>query len=406
MRVIPLKIEDSNEASRLMLSLGVSSEGIRILSSKSISAAFAIEGISSWEANIIKQHLLSFGSDCAINRAALLKNVKTSIIVFGNVTQLRKLCDKLKDQPFKLKEVSRQLTLCLDNLFKKEFAVRVRHKIIKIKEPLVCGILNVTPDSFSGDGLLNTTRLGSAAFKDVLLRAAEKMISGGAAMIDIGGESSRPYSLPIREAQEIKRVIPALIAIRKEFKNILISVDTYKYNVAAAAIDEGADIINDITALRKSPKIAALLKKHRLGCILMHTKGMPKDMQRAPHYQDVVGEIIDFFEERLAFCAAQGIAKEQILIDPGIGFGKRLEDNCAIIAQLYKFKKFGLPIFIGLSRKAFIGEILNAKVNERLMGTVAATATAIAHGAAIVRVHDVQEISQALGVLAAIAKYH
>jgi dihydropteroate synthase len=389
-----------------MISLGVSTEGVNILSSKSISAAFAIEGISSWEANIIKQHLLSFGSDCALNRAALVKNIKTSIVVFGNVTQLRKLCDKLKNQPFRLKEVSRQLSENLDNIYKKEFIWHTRRTLVKIKKPLICGILNITPDSFSQDGLLKTAQLGSPTFKDLLLRKVEEMVTEGAAMIDIGGESSRPYSLPISETQEIQRIVSALSVIRKEFKDILISVDTYKYNVAAAALEEGADIINDITALRKSPKIASLLKKYRLGCILMHTKGMPKDMQRAVRYADVVGEIIDFFEERLTFCVAQGIAAQQLVIDPGIGFGKRVADNCAIIAQLYKFKKFGLPIFMGISRKSFIGKIIDADVNDRLMGTLAATIVAVTGGASIVRVHDVKETSQALKVLSAITREH
>ena len=389
MRITPLKIESQNQARDLLKTFGVSPEGIKILSPKSVSIAFKLEGISSWEANIIKQHMLSLGSDSAISRDALVKRIKTDTLVFGSISQLKKLCDKLKNQPFNLRKISETIFASIDNMFKKDFSFKCRKKELRINKPFVCGIINITTDSFSGDGLLSSGRKSN--IKDSVLIKAGQMVRAGAKMIDVGAESSRPFSKPIKEPQELKRIIPAVKALRKEFKKILISVDTYKYKVAKEALDAGADIINDITALRGSPRMAELIVRYKAGCILMHMRGKPSNMQKNPYYKDVSGEIIDFFSERLDFCTKKGIKREQIMIDPGIGFGKRLEDNLKIINDLYKFKMFGLPIFLGLSRKSFIGKALGLSVDKRLNGTVAANVFALSRGANILRVHDVRE---------------
>ncbi|UCC95373.1 MAG: dihydropteroate synthase [Candidatus Omnitrophota bacterium] len=402
MRVVPLKIESKAEAKQILDHLGVSREGMRILAPKSISVAFKVGGISSWEANIIKQHLLSLGSDSAINRSALLKKVKTSTIIFGNVSQLRRLCNKLKHQPFNLKEVSGTISRYLDNLFQREFLFCARNKVVKIKSPLVCGIVNVTPDSFSGDGLLGKTQNSKLKIQNLALRKVGEMVKQGARIIDIGGESTRPFSKPVRDQEELRRVIPALKAVRKEFKDILISVDTYKYRVAKEAIEYGVDIINDITALRNAPQMASLIKKYKLGCILMHMRGRPKTMQIHPRYKDVMEDIIDFFGERIKFCQERGIQKAQILIDPGIGFGKSVEDNLKIIHELYKFKIFGMPIFLGLSRKSFVGKTLNVGVEKRLVGTIAASVVALIQGVQVLRVHDVGQTQEAIKIVSAI----
>jgi dihydropteroate synthase len=401
-KLIPIEIKNEKDTQKLMTSLGVSKEGIGIMSAKSRHCSFKIEGIRSWEANIIKQHLLSLGSDAAIERDALVKNIKTNAFIFGNVSQLRKLCKKLENQPFGLGQISKELVFCLDNINKEEFVFLARDKVLKIKKPIICGIVNITEDSFSGDGLLKKCQPTSSKLKELVLRKAEVMIKNGAKIIDIGAESSRPFSRRINDAEEIKRIITALEIIRKKFKTTLISVDTYKYSVAKKAIDYGADIINDITALRSDERKATLIKKHKLGCILMHMKGSPSTMQINPRYKDVVKEQIDFFKERLKFCSQKGINKDSILIDPGIGFGKRLEDNSKIINELYKFKIFGLPIFLGLSRKSFIGKILNVDTGQRLVGTIAASIIAINKGANILRVHDVAQTAQAFKVAAQI----
>lgn len=398
MKVIPLKIENESAAKVLMRSLGVAKEGIEILSPKEVFAVFKIEGISSWEANIIKQYLLSLGSDAAINREALIKKIKTSAIVFGNISQLKKLCDKLKNQPFSLKEVSAELLSALDNVFKQQVWFKTRDKIFKIQKPVICGIINLTPDSFSGDGIFNQAKDG-AIVKDLALKKVEGMIKNGAKIIDLGGESSRPFSSPVKDGEELNRVIPILKVLRKEFKEVLFSIDTYKYNVARRAVDEGVDIINDITALRGDVRMVSLVKKYKVACVLMHMKGRPKTMQIKPKYKDVVEEIIDFFEERMEFCEQCGIDEERILLDPGIGFGKSVGDNFKIIKELYKFKVFGRPIFLGISRKSFIGKALRADANERLIGTLSASIISAAGGGDIFRTHDVIETNQAFKII-------
>ena len=398
MRITPLNLENKEEARKIMSSVGVSAEGLRILSPKTIHAAFKIEGIKSWEANIIKQQLLSLGSDAALERKALIKNIKTSILIFGNLSQLKKLSEKLKDQPFTLKEVSQSISAYLDSLGQKEFIFEARGKVLKIKKPIICGIINVTEDSFSGDGLMDKGQNSKLKVQKLALEKAEEMVKAGARIIDVGGESTRPFSSPIKAGDEIKKVVLVLKVLRKEFKKVFLSVDTYKYPVAKAAVSEGVDIINDITALGNSPQMESLIRRYKLGCILMHMKGKPQTMQVSPSYKDVTAEIIDFFKERLKFCYKKGIKKSQILIDPGIGFGKRIEDNVKIINELYKFKILGLPIFLGLSRKSFIGKILNAGTKDCLVGTIAASMISLTNGANVLRVHDVRETAQAIKV--------
>jgi len=400
MRISPLQISSQEQAQKIMASLGVASEGAKIMSPKVLRAAFKVEGINSWEANIIKQHLLSLGTDAAIHRQALLKKTKTSVLVFGSVSQLQKLCQKLKNQPFSLKKVSQDISVYLNNILKEEFKLCARNKVLKIKKPLICGIVNITPDSFSKDGLLLAAKGKSIA--DLVLAKVEGLVKEGADMIDVGGESSRPFAKKVSEKEEIKRVVAAIKAIRKRFKKLLISVDTYKYSVAKEAVNEGVDIINDISALRAAPQISSLIKRYKLGCVLMHMKGTPATMQINPKYKDLMGEISDFFKERIKFCNDAGIDNKQILLDPGIGFGKRVEDNLTIINELYKFKIFGLPIFLGLSRKSFIGKVLDLEVEERLVGTIAASVVSLLRGANILRVHDAGQTKQAVRLVSQI----
>lgn len=400
-KITPVEITNQGDAGKFMLSLGVAVEGVRILSPKSIHFAFEIEGIRSWEANIIKQHMLSLGSDAAIERSALIKDIKTSVFVFGNLNQLNKLSQKLKNQPFSLDIVSKDIASYLKNLQKKDFTFKARDKVLKIKNPIVCGIINITEDSFSGDGLLKADS-SKAKLQDLGMRQAESMIREGARMIDIGAESSRPFSKQIPVKEELKRITPVLKAIRKEFKKIIISVDTYKYKVAKVCADEGVDVINDITSLRGSRQMAGLIAEYELGCVLMHMKGTPKTMQINPSYKDVIKEEIDFFKERLEYCERKGICVQRIIIDPGIGFGKRLEDNTKIIRDLYKLKIFGLPILLGLSRKSFIGKILNTEVDARLVGTIAASVISLTKGGNILRVHDVKETIEAIKIVSGI----
>jgi dihydropteroate synthase len=267
----------------------------------------------------------------------------------------------------------------------------LRNGFFEKSEPLVMGILNITPDSFSDAGRFY--RNGSA------LEHARAMAAAGADIIDVGGESTRPGAAPISEEEEIDRVLPAVEKIKQELA-VLVSVDTSKEEVARLAVEEGgADIINDISALSFSENMAATVAELNVPVILMHIKGTPENMQRAPFYSDVVAEIKDYFQERIDFALSHDIKKEKLILDPGIGFGKRLEDNVAILRNLRQFAAFDLPLLVGLSRKGFLGLLSGEKVPEkRDAESLAANLLAVSNGAAILRVHDVAATVKALKV--------
>ena len=248
---------------------------------------------------------------------------------------------------------------------------------------LVMGILNTTPDSFSDGGLFNSARKG--------LKRAVKMAEEGADIIDIGGESSRPGAKKIDVAEEINRTIPIIKLIRQELPNILVSIDTTKSQVAEKALQAGADIVNDISAMTFDPKIKQIIKKYNAGLILMHMQGTPQDMQINPQYKDVYSDVKNFLSKKYKEAEEAGINRQSIILDPGIGFGKSLEHNLTLLKSLDRLTN-EMPILLGLSRKSFIGSILNrANPNERLSGGLAANAFAIMKGAHILRVHDVLE---------------
>ncbi len=257
------------------------------------------------------------------------------------------------------------------------------------------GVINITPDSFSDGGLYLD--------KDKAVKRGLELAEEGADIIDIGGESTRPGSEPVPIEEELRRVIPVISALRKKI-DTLISIDTTKSLVAHAALDAGANIINDISAFRFDPQMAALIVQKNVPVVLMHMKGTPMTMQVNPFYEDVVQEVKSFFKAKLEEAQAQGIQKEKIILDPGIGFGKRLEDNLALINHLHELADLGCPILIGISRKSFIGRILGSSPQERLEGTIASAVMSIAHGASILRVHDVAHVKKAVLVADAILK--
>jgi len=258
------------------------------------------------------------------------------------------------------------------------------------------GILNITPDSFS-DG-------GNYVTRDSAVARALEIVAEGAAIIDIGGESSRPGADPVDTTEEIRRVVPVIEAIRKQ-SDIPISIDSYKSATAREALDAGADMVNDISALRFDSDMARLVAKRKVPVVLMHMLGDPKTMQSNPTYDDCVKEIADFFAERITFALSAGIERSKLILDPGIGFGKRPADNPAILARLGEFARFDLPLLVGASRKSFIGVVdSQATSDRRLGGSVAAAVIAVMSGAHIVRVHDVRETVQAMNVLNAVRK--
>ena len=259
----------------------------------------------------------------------------------------------------------------------------------------IMGILNVTPDSFSDGGRF---------FKfDDAVRQGIKMAEEGADIIDIGGESTRPGSDSVSLEEELSRVIPVIKTLSQQM-DIPISIDTYKAEVAKEALDAGARMINDISALRFDPELKKIAAQCNVPVVLMHILGTPKNMQENPRYEDVIGEITGYLKESIKIATDAGIDKEKIIIDPGIGFGKRLEDNLNILKNLKKFSILNCPILIGCSRKSFIGKILNLPAEERLEGSLAALAVAVMNGANIVRVHDVKESKRVTELVDAILK--
>ena len=247
------------------------------------------------------------------------------------------------------------------------------------------GVVNVTPDSFSDGGtFLNSTR----AIEHCL-----ELNEAGADVVDIGAESSRPGADPVSAEMEKERILPVLQKVRKHL-SIPISVDTTKSTVARAVLMEGADVINDISALRSDPEMAQVVSEWKAGVVLMHMRGSPKTMQKMPPSKNILKEISVDLKGAISKALENGIAKDRLVIDPGIGFGKTVEDNLKILNQLQLLKAFKLPVLVGTSRKSFLGKILNQPVKERIWGTAASVALAILRGAHLVRVHDVKEMSQ------------
>lgn len=256
------------------------------------------------------------------------------------------------------------------------------------------GILNVTPDSFSDGGRYTT--------EEAILQAAGRLINDGADLIDIGGESSRPGARPVSVDEEIKRVIPAICAIRQQY-DIPLSVDTTKARVAALALDAGADIINDISAMRFDPAMAPLAAERRCPVVIMHMQGTPQDMQIKPRYTDIIQETIAFFEERLAALSQQGIDRQRLIIDPGLGFGKTLAHNLTILKQVTTYQTLGCPVLIGHSRKSFISALLGQDLPDRDLPTAIISGLLSSQQVAILRVHDVKGTYQAVHLAQAIA---
>jgi dihydropteroate synthase len=271
----------------------------------------------------------------------------------------------------------------------------VRGQVLDLRTPAIMGILNTTPDSFSDGGKFHSA--------DSALIQVQKMIDEGAAIIDIGGESTRPGSEPVDVDVELGRVLPVLEKALSEFPEIIFSIDTTKYKVAEEALKMGAHIINDVSGLRNESRLADLCAKYDAGFLLMHSVGNPKTMQENPVYENVVSEIGTFFEKKIPKLKKAGV--NSIIIDPGIGFGKTLQHNLEIIEGLKKFSTFNCPVLAGASRKSMIGQLLDKRAVEgRLAGTLAVHYHCLMQGANILRVHDVQESADTIRIFNALRK--
>lgn len=277
---------------------------------------------------------------------------------------------------------------------RKAYNFQVKHQTYCLgRHTWIIGVVNVTPDSFSDGGLYLEP--------EKAVDHGLGLLAEGADIIDVGGESSRPGSDPVPAEEEIRRVIPVIAGLRKA-SQALISVDTMKFEVAEAALDHGADIINDISSVSLDTRLLSLAARNDAGFILMHMQGNPKTMQVHPFYGDVLKEIRSFLAEKIEIALAYGLKKENIIVNPGIGFGKRLEDNLVLINKLDFFEALERPILVGVSRKSFIGKVLNAPPQDRLEGSIAAAVVSILRGASLLRVHDVKAVKRAALVAEAI----
>ncbi|MEW6380981.1 MAG: dihydropteroate synthase [bacterium] len=277
---------------------------------------------------------------------------------------------------------------------RKEYSLVLHDRTIRLgSRTCIMGILNVTPDSFSDGGQF----LG----RDQAIRRAGQMVEEGADIIDIGAESTRPGSMPISAEEEIARLKPLISHLRKEIP-VPLSIDTYKAAVAQAMLDEGVHLINDISGLRFDPQMAAVVGRFKAAVVLMHIQGTPRDMQKNPFYQHLIPEIADYLHQSIETALEAGILSEQIIVDPGIGFGKTLLHNLEIIQRLGEFRSLDKPVLLGPSRKSFIGKVLDLPVEDRIEGTAAAVAAGIMNGAHLVRVHDVKAMVRVARMMDAI----
>jgi len=377
-----------------MKKMGVDPTGVKLMEGKTRHFNLKVEGIEPRTANLLKQEMLSLGGDVAVDGRGLdCSASQTDALLMGTQKHFEKLIPKLEQYP-NLDSLGQSIKETLKNISKTQYSIQCRKRTLILgKRTLLMGILNVTPDSFSDSGLFFDK--GNAVSHGL------KMVEEGTDIIDIGGESTRPGSKPIELEEELRRVIPVIESIAQE-ADVPISIDTYKSTVAQRAIEAGAEIINDISGLHFDPDLAKVAAKGNIPLILMHIRGTPETMQKNVHYDSLFSEILQYLKDSIQRAETAGLDPGQIIIDPGIGFGKTLEDNLLILKNLHEFRILGKPILLGTSRKSFIGKILNAEAKDRLEGTLSSMTIGVLNGAHIIRSHDVLQAKKALAVADAI----
>jgi dihydropteroate synthase len=389
-----LHITNAREAIHEMGKVGVDPTGMKLMKGKTLHYNLKVEGIDPRTANLLKQEMLSVGGDAALDRRGLdCSSSSTDALLMGTEKQFEKLFSKLEQYP-DLHPFGLSLREILRNLSRTHYTIHCRKRTFTLgKRTLLMGVLNVTPDSFSDGGLFFD--------KEAATARGLKMVEEGADLIDIGGESTRPGSKPLGLDEELRRVIPVIESLAKEM-DVPISIDTYKSDVAKKAIEAGAQIINDITGLQLDPSLSQVAAKEDVPLVLMHVRGNPETMQKNIHYESLFSEIIQYLKDSIQRAESAGVDPEKIIIDPGIGFGKTVDDNLLILKNLQEFKILGKPLLLGTSRKSFIGKILNADVTERLEGTLSSIVVGVLNGAHIIRCHDVIQAKKAIAIADAV----
>jgi dihydropteroate synthase len=385
--------QDLDQVEGLYRRLGVSAAGVALMRRKAVFRMLELKDLDPRAAALLKQEMLSRGGEVALSGEGYeLAGGPVECLVMGSLAQYDELIPKLRSLPHGLAALADSLEAALGHA---EQPLPACHPGLDLRRrPLVMGILNVTPDSFSD--------AGDFFGAEVAVAAARRMVAEGAALIDIGGESTRPGSEPVSLEEELRRVVPVVRALAGEMP-AHVSIDTYKAEVAAQALEAGAFMINDISAFRLDPGLADVARDAGCPVVIMHMQGEPRTMQDEPVYHDVVTEVYQFFVERLTWAVDRGIPEANLLIDPGIGFGKTLQHNLELLRHLDTFRSLGRPLLLGTSRKRFIGEILGLpEPKDRTVGTVASTVLGFTQGVDIVRVHDVKENAEAVRLARAI----
>jgi dihydropteroate synthase len=389
-----LAVKTPAEAERELASIRIDPFNIRNMAPKMVHRLLLLEGVSQREGGLLKQEMLALGGDVAFSINSGDGETQSQAILMGTEKQLRRLCGRLTDDPFGLPSLALEIKRLLDldanppnkwRLAKRELDLAMR--------PCIMGVLNVTPDSFSDGNTYFSTEKAVAR--------AIQMEEEGADIIDIGGESTRPFAHPVEAEEETGRVLPVIEKLAGSLR-IPLSIDTYKASVAEKALAAGAEIVNDISAFMFDERMVEVVAASGAGLVLMHTRARPSVMQKDTGYSSVISEIFSVLQRSVATAEAAAVDRDRIVIDPGIGFGKNLEGNLEILRHLAEFRSIGCPIMVGTSRKSFIGQFLGRETDERLFGTAATVAIALANGASVFRVHDVKEMRDVLDMAMAL----
>ena len=380
-----LDIRHTAQALDEILGVGATAAASQWMADEAAMRPVRLEGVAGKAANLLKQEALALGAECAVARSvAAFDNAAQSVVVIATIKQHRALATKLRAQPFGLPQLAEQVLTAIE-AYDSDRTSPLRigsHELPLGQRTLVMGIINVTPDSFSGDGIVGRPQEA--------VEQARRFADEGADILDVGGQSTRPGSEEISAEAERERVLPVIEGIAAEV-DLPISIDTDKAEVASAALDAGAGMVNDVQALR-GEGLLDLAADHQVPVCLMHMLGTPRTMQEHPEYGDLMADIYRFLSDRVQACVEAGIPPGDIMVDPGIGFGKAVNDNLTLLRRLKEFRSLGCPVLIGTSRKSTIGKVLDLPADERAEGTAATCACAILNGADIIRVHDVREM--------------
>ncbi len=378
-------ISNRQEAERLLAEVGASPAGIEFMIPKGVFRCIKLKKVSNRAANIIKQEMLSKGGEAAVAKEALIGDGEHDMLLLGTARQYQRLLEKLRMQPFGLKNIAREIEIILTNLEISAWNIELANgrQMEFGTQTKIMGILNITPDSFS-DG-------GRFFDPDKAIARALEMAEEGADIIDIGGASSRPDSQMIDEMEELRRILPVVEKLAGH--DLIVSVDTFRARVAEAVLEAGAHLINNIGLFTMDPDLLEVVSRRQAPVVLMHNRLQINPRQT---YGNLIDDIMAELQQAIAQAEAAGLAAEKIIIDPGLGFGMTHAQSMMLLKRLQDFRSLGRPILIGASRKRFIGNALDLDIQDRLEGSIAAAVIGVINGASILRVHDVLETKRAV----------